>query len=193
LEQYPLEVDNILILRLDLPVEMAKSIVDKLIFEQNLLAYRYRNEAEEQEKRRKQIEAEGIRDFEAISRVSALRWKGLDVTRDLAKSNNSKIVIMGNGNAGLPLLLNADTAAAGPVTADAATAAAPATAGGTAATTTPATTARPTPRPAGTPVLPGTTIFAAPTTPSAGPLPVPPAQQITPPTPVQPIPLPPRR
>lgn len=108
LRPYPIHLESLLVLRLDLPAEMAKSIVDKLIFEQNLLAYRFRNEAEEQEKRRKQIEAEGIRDFEATSRVSALKWKGLDVTREIAKSPNSKIVIMGSSDNALPLLLNAD-------------------------------------------------------------------------------------
>jgi len=190
LEQYPLQVDNVLILRLDLPVEMAKSIVDKLIFEQNLLAYRYRNEAEEQEKRRKQIEAEGIRDFEAISRVSALRWKGLDVTRDIAKSNNSKIVIMGNSDGGLPLLLNADAASAAP--------AAPAPPGPDAAkSAAPAALApnapigdRDQPRVAGTPLLPGTTIYGGATPDGAGPLPPPSARQVNP---QAPIPLPPRR
>jgi regulator of protease activity HflC (stomatin/prohibitin superfamily) len=105
---YPIEMENLLILRLDLPPDMAKSIVEKLVFEQTLLAYRFRNEAEEQEKRRKLIEAEGIRDFEATSRVSALKWKGLDVTRDIAKSPNAKIVIMGSGGDQMPLLLNAD-------------------------------------------------------------------------------------
>jgi regulator of protease activity HflC (stomatin/prohibitin superfamily) len=57
---------------------------------------------------RKIIEAEGIRQFEELSKIPILKWKGLEVTSEFAKSNNSKIIIMGNGKNGLPLLLNSD-------------------------------------------------------------------------------------
>jgi soluble P-type ATPase len=38
-----------------------------------------------------------------------LKWRGIQATTELAKSPNSKIIIMGTGQNNLPLLLNADT------------------------------------------------------------------------------------
>ena len=35
-----------------------------------------------------------------------LRWKGIETTEKLANSQNSKIIIMGGGNDGLPLVYN---------------------------------------------------------------------------------------
>ncbi len=108
---HPLILESVLILRLDLPQEMARGIVDKLLFEQTLLAYRFRLGAEEEERKRKLIEAQGIRDFENLTGISMLRWRGIDATQELAKSPNAKIIIMGTGQANLPVLLNADQAA----------------------------------------------------------------------------------
>jgi len=120
---HPLILENVLLLRLDLPQEMAKGIVDKLLFEQTLLAYRFRLSAEEEERKRKIIEADGIREFENRTGISMLKWRGIEATQDIAKSPNAKIVIMGTGHANLPVLLNAD---AGTTPTPAAPAAAPA-------------------------------------------------------------------
>ena len=108
IEVYPIVVESILILRLDLPKEMSKGIVDKLLAEQKLLAYRFRTKGEEAERGRKIIEAEGIKAFEEISKISILKWRGIEATTEIAKSPNTKIVIMGTGPNGMPLLLNAD-------------------------------------------------------------------------------------
>ncbi|MFZ1089930.1 MAG: prohibitin family protein, partial [Xanthobacteraceae bacterium] len=43
---------------------------------------------------------------------SYLRWQGIEATLQLAQSSNSKIVIVGSGKDGLPIILgNADAAA----------------------------------------------------------------------------------
>ncbi len=105
---YPIQLQSVLLLRLELPQLMSEGIVDKLLQEQRVLAYTFRLRAEEQERQRKQIEAEGIRVFEETSGISMLTWRGLDVTSELAKSPNAKIVIMGTGADGLPVILNAD-------------------------------------------------------------------------------------
>ncbi len=107
---HPLVLERVVLLRMDLPQAMAKGIVDKLLFEQTLLAYRFRLSAEEEERKRKLIEAQGIREFENITGVSILKWRGIDATQDLAKSPNAKIIIMGTGQNQLPILLNADQA-----------------------------------------------------------------------------------
>jgi regulator of protease activity HflC (stomatin/prohibitin superfamily) len=111
-EHHPLFLEKLVLTRLDLPPAMAKGIVDKLLFEQSLLAYRYRLQAEEEESKRKEVEAKGIKAFEQTSGISILKWRGIEATQDLAKSPNAKIIVMGTGQASLPVLLNADQAEA---------------------------------------------------------------------------------
>ena len=98
----------ILVLDLRLPEGIEVAIQGKLAEEQNMLSYHFRLEREEDETIRRITEAEGIREFEAISGLSILKWRGLEVTEKLAASANAKIVLMGSSEAQLPLLLNAD-------------------------------------------------------------------------------------
>lgn len=108
IEAYPIRFESVLVLRAELPKPMADGIVEKLLQEQKVLAYTYRIRAERQESDRKEIEALGIKKFETLSGISMLTWRGLDVTAELAKSPNAKIIVMGTGPGGLPLILNAD-------------------------------------------------------------------------------------
>jgi regulator of protease activity HflC (stomatin/prohibitin superfamily) len=78
--------------------------------------YKFRVEREKRESERKKIEAEGIREFQqTVSQGisdSYLRWRGVEATLQLAQSNNSKVVIIGGGKDGLPIILgNADSPA----------------------------------------------------------------------------------
>lgn len=80
--------------------------------------YDFRIERETKESQRKQIEANGIAAFQrtvagGISE-SYLRWRGIDATLELAKSKNSKVVVIGSGKDGLPLILNTADMAAPP-------------------------------------------------------------------------------
>jgi regulator of protease activity HflC (stomatin/prohibitin superfamily) len=90
-------------LRLTPQVEFA--ISDKLTREQQALAYEFRLRAEQGERTRKQIEAEGIAAFQRVAGVSILQWRGLEVTSELARSENAKVVILGTGPNNLPILL----------------------------------------------------------------------------------------
>lgn len=101
-------LDDYLIKRIRLPQPVADSIERKMVADQLSQEYDYRLTIAKKEKDRKSIEAQGISSFEKISGIPILKWKGLEVTGELAKSPNSKIIIMGNGDKGLPLLLNAD-------------------------------------------------------------------------------------
>jgi len=101
-------LEDYLIKRIILPEPVADSIEKKMVADQLSQEYDYRLSIEKKERERKAIEAEGIKAFEEIAGIPVLKWKGLEVTEDLAKSPNSKIIIMGNGDKGLPLLLNAD-------------------------------------------------------------------------------------
>ena len=109
LYKFDIQVEDFVIRNIQLPETIKASIERKLAAEQYAKELDYRLITEEKEKRRKSIEAEGIKEFENISGISILKWKGLEVTSEFAKSPNSKIVIMGNGKDQLPLLLNADT------------------------------------------------------------------------------------
>jgi prohibitin 2 len=71
--------------------------------------YKFRVEREKRESERKKIEAEGIREFQqTVARGisdSYLRWRGVEATLQLAQSTNSKVVIIGGGKDGLPIIL----------------------------------------------------------------------------------------
>ncbi len=67
---------------------------------------------EEQEADRKRIEAKGIADFQEIVSKGIseqlLKWKGIEATEKLANSQNTKVVIIGSGEDGLPIILGSD-------------------------------------------------------------------------------------
>jgi prohibitin 1 len=41
-------------------------------------------------------------------REKLLEWKGIEATIELARSNNAKVVVVGNTKAGLPLIFSGD-------------------------------------------------------------------------------------
>jgi regulator of protease activity HflC (stomatin/prohibitin superfamily) len=71
--------------------------------------FKYRVEREVEEAKRKQVEANGIAAFQkTVSQGisdSYLRWRGIEATLMLAQSPNSKIVVIGSGKDGLPIIL----------------------------------------------------------------------------------------
>ncbi|MBI3123826.1 MAG: prohibitin family protein [Ignavibacteriales bacterium] len=93
-----------------LPQGLTAAIEEKLKSEQESQRMQFVLKREEQEADRKRIEAKGIADFQAIvSRGindQLLQWKGIEATEKLAASTNSKIVVIGAGKSGLPLILN---------------------------------------------------------------------------------------
>jgi hypothetical protein len=79
--------------------------------------YKFRVEREAEESKRKQIEADGIAAFQkTVSQgisESYLRWRGIEATLLLAQSPNAKVVVIGSGKDGLPIILNAEPNAPG--------------------------------------------------------------------------------
>ena len=102
-------VENVLLRDIQLPQTLKASIETKQQAEQEALAMNFRLQKEKQEAERKRIEAGGIRDFQQIVAQGIspqlLEWKGIEATESLAKSGNSKVVVIGNNKNGLPLIL----------------------------------------------------------------------------------------
>jgi regulator of protease activity HflC (stomatin/prohibitin superfamily) len=109
LNQRGLTVENVLLRDIQLPATLKSAIEAKQQAEQESLAMNFRLQKETQEAQRKRIEAAGVRDFQQIvaQGISAqlLEWKGIEATENLAKSPNSKVVVIGNSKNGLPLIL----------------------------------------------------------------------------------------
>lgn len=92
-----------------LPAGLTASIEEKLKAEQESQRMQFVLLKEQQEAERKRIEAKGIADFQDIVSKGIseqlLKWKGIEATEKLASSNNTKIVVIGSGKDGLPLIL----------------------------------------------------------------------------------------
>jgi regulator of protease activity HflC (stomatin/prohibitin superfamily) len=92
-----------------LPPGLTASIEEKLKAEQESQRMQFVLQRETQEADRKRIEAKGIADFQDIVSKGIsdqlLKWKGIEATEKLANSPNSKIVVIGSGKDGLPLIL----------------------------------------------------------------------------------------
>ena len=102
-------VENVLLRDIQLPAALKSSIETKQQAEQEALAMNFRLQRETQEAQRKRIEAAGIRDFQQIVAQgispALLEWKGIEATESLSKSTNAKVVIIGAGKNGLPVIL----------------------------------------------------------------------------------------
>jgi regulator of protease activity HflC (stomatin/prohibitin superfamily) len=112
-----LDLYDTLILGIELPTPVVGAINRKTEQFYAVQEYTFRVEREQKESERKQIEANGIHAFQqTVSQGisdSYLRWRGIEATLQLAQSSNTKIVIVGGGKDGLPIILgNVDAAPA---------------------------------------------------------------------------------
>lgn len=109
LQQNNIDMRALLIRSINLPDQIRIAIENKLKQEQEALAYQFRLSRETAEAERKRIEAEGIATFNKIINSSLtdqiLKQRGIEATIDLAKSANAKVVVVGSGKDGLPLIL----------------------------------------------------------------------------------------
>jgi regulator of protease activity HflC (stomatin/prohibitin superfamily) len=103
------KLEAVLIRHVELPDQIKMAIENKLKEEQEAERYQYTIEKEKLEAERKQIEAEGEATYQRIITQSLspafLRFKGIEATKELAESGNSKVVVIGGGGDGLPLIL----------------------------------------------------------------------------------------
>lgn len=103
------EMTALLIRSIILPEKIKQAIENKLQQEQEALAYQYRLDKEKSEAERKKIAAEGEAQANRIVNSSLtpnlLKMRGIEATLKLAESPNSKVVVIGQGEGGLPLIL----------------------------------------------------------------------------------------
>ncbi|MBB4302687.1 regulator of protease activity HflC (stomatin/prohibitin superfamily) [Rhodobium orientis] len=105
-------VDDVLVRSVELPPAVRLAVERKLTLSEEQKAYEYRIGIERKEAERKEIEADGIMRYQNTIKKSLnedlLRWQGVQATKQLATSPNSKTVVIGSGKDGLPLILGGD-------------------------------------------------------------------------------------
>ena len=107
-----IDMRTLLIRSINLPEQIKLAIENKLTQEQEALAYQFRLEKEKSEAERKRIAAEGEAAANNIVNSSLtdrlLKMRGIEATLDLSKSPNTKVIVVGGGEDGLPLILGND-------------------------------------------------------------------------------------
>lgn len=102
-------LDEVLIREVALPASLKVAIEKKLEEEQLSFQFEFKLDRERKEAERKIIEAtakaEANRILNASLTSNILKDKGIEATLELAKSPNSKVVVVGGGEGGLPLIL----------------------------------------------------------------------------------------
>ncbi|WP_298789590.1 prohibitin family protein [uncultured Allomuricauda sp.] len=104
-----IQLNEVLVRDVTLPPTIKEAIERKLKQEQESLEYEFRLVTASKEAEKVRIEAQGKADANRILSASLtdkiLQDKGIDATLELSKSPNSKVVIVGSGDSGLPLIL----------------------------------------------------------------------------------------
>jgi len=107
--QNAVQILDTLVLSIELPAPIVAAINRQTEQYYQIQEFKFRVEREAEESKRKQIEANGIAAFQrTVSQgisESYLRWRGIEATLALAQSPNTKIVIIGSGKDGLPIIL----------------------------------------------------------------------------------------
>lgn len=109
LDRQYVQLNEVLVRDVTLPSTIKDAIERKLKQEQESLEYEFRLVTAQKEAERQIIEAQGKADANRILSASLtdkiLSDKGIEATIKLSESNNSKIIVIGAGEDGLPLIL----------------------------------------------------------------------------------------
>jgi prohibitin 2 len=103
---------DVIVRQIELPKDIVDAIQRKLNEEQIAASYQFRLIAQRQEAERLRIQAIGLRNFYSILQDSLtdklLTWRGIEATVEIAKSPNTKIVIVGGQKDQMPLILGSE-------------------------------------------------------------------------------------
>lgn len=102
-------VDDVVLLRAALPRRVEEAIEKKIEHKQTAESQTYRLQAAIAEIELKRREAEANTLLAASLTENLLRYRGIEASKELAQSQNSKIIVFGNNPAGLPLILGGTT------------------------------------------------------------------------------------
>jgi regulator of protease activity HflC (stomatin/prohibitin superfamily) len=109
LEARFIALDDVPIESVQLPKRISDAIEAKMVQQQVDQEYLYRLSIANKESERLRIESLGLKSYNDTVSASltppVLSWHGVQATRELAKSPNSKVVVVGAGKNGLPLIL----------------------------------------------------------------------------------------
>ncbi len=109
LETQFVQLNEVLVRDVTLPSTIKDAIERKLKQEQESLEYEFRLVTADKEAQRQIIEAQGKADANRILSASLtdkiLQDKGIEATIKLAESSNSKVVVIGSGDSGMPIIL----------------------------------------------------------------------------------------
>ena len=107
-DQY-IQLNDVLVRDVTLPAAIKDAIERKLSQEQTSLEYKFKLEIAQKEADKQRIEAQGKADANRILSASLNDWilkdKGIEATLKLSQSANTKVVVVGGGGDGLPLIL----------------------------------------------------------------------------------------
>jgi prohibitin 1 len=110
LEKQYVQLNNVLVRDVTLPSAIRDAIETKLKQEQESLEYEFRLTKATKEAERQRIESEGKAKANLILSASItdkiLKEKGIEATLKLAESKNAKVIVIGSGKDGMPLILN---------------------------------------------------------------------------------------
>lgn len=102
-------LDGVPIHSFTLPKKISKAIEEKLATQELDKTYVYRMSIAHKEAARLKVEAQGLHTYNKILGESLdpelMRWYGIKATESLSKSDNSKVIVIGGGKDGLPIIL----------------------------------------------------------------------------------------
>ena len=105
-------ISSVMLRNVELPDKVKNAIEAKLQADQEQQQMDFLIQKEEKEAKRKEIEATGIKKFQDIVSEGItpdlLKWKGIEATLKLSESQNSKVIVIGGGENGMPVILNGD-------------------------------------------------------------------------------------
>ena len=104
-----IQLNAVLVRDVTLPIAIKEAIERKLGQEQEALEYEFRIEKAKQEAEKQRIDAEGKAAANRILNASLsdkiLQEKGIEATLKLSESPNAKVIVIGGGEGGMPIIL----------------------------------------------------------------------------------------
>jgi len=101
-------IDDVIITRAGIPDQIQKAIQAKLEQKELAKAQYYRIAQAKSEFYIKRQEADNNKQIADSLTPQILKLKGIEATKELATSPNSKIIVIGNSSGGLPIILNSE-------------------------------------------------------------------------------------